>query len=176
MFWTHEKEKLLEKYLLEGNSYGVVGTMIGCSRNAAIGKAKRLGIVVKTTKRTVIPHPVRTRTYVRRRPYKKPVPKPIVVPKVEAKSKKRFRVRLPEDIITDEDFARYMKLPKESNLERLIDIPGQFQCHWIDGDVKGGTGVWCRKTTDGMPWCKDHFKMVYIAGTAFSNRKLKRKV
>lgn len=180
MFWTDEKEKLLEKYLLEGNSYGVVGQMIGCSRNAAIGKAKRLGIVIKTVATKTVAGPVQRRHV--KRPTGQGIPRApfqkVIKPRPKPKPKPmRFRVRLPEELRSDEGFAHYMKLPKEMKVNRIIDIPSDFACHWITGDVKAGSGVWCRQPVlQGTKWCPAHNKLVYVPGTAFSSRSLKRKL
>lgn len=42
-YWTTERMEILRLRVLENVSYRDIGTEIGCSRNAAISKAKRLG-------------------------------------------------------------------------------------------------------------------------------------
>lgn len=44
--WSDERSDKLRKLVAEGHSYGVIAKMIGgVSRNAAIGRAKRLGLI-----------------------------------------------------------------------------------------------------------------------------------
>lgn len=43
-FWNEDKIEWLRRCIKNGLSSGVTGEQIGCSRNAAIGKANRLGL------------------------------------------------------------------------------------------------------------------------------------
>jgi len=44
MIWTDEKVATLKRMRADGDSFGVIGKELGCSRNACIGKAAREGI------------------------------------------------------------------------------------------------------------------------------------
>lgn len=43
-FWTVDKVEQLRRLVAEGVPYGQIGNKLGCNRNAAIGKAHRLGL------------------------------------------------------------------------------------------------------------------------------------
>src|SRR5690349_8034205 len=49
-FWTEDKVTKLRKMVNDGYSFTLIGEAVGCSRNAAIGKALRLNIQSQNTK------------------------------------------------------------------------------------------------------------------------------
>lgn len=64
--WTDEKVELLKKLVRSGMSYKDIGGELGCSRNAAIGKARRLGIDTEHVRAHKLP----TRRTIRSREFK----------------------------------------------------------------------------------------------------------
>jgi hypothetical protein len=43
-FWTEERDAVLEREFSAGKAFSAIGRIIGCTRNAAIGRAGRLGL------------------------------------------------------------------------------------------------------------------------------------
>lgn len=43
-FWTPERIAILETYVAAGMPYLEIGQLLGCGKNAAIGKARRMGL------------------------------------------------------------------------------------------------------------------------------------
>lgn len=44
-FWTEDRVEKLKRMLADGDSSGAIGRELGCTRNAVIGKATRMGIM-----------------------------------------------------------------------------------------------------------------------------------
>jgi len=196
--WTPERIELLRQYLSTGKySFAQVGAILGCSRNAALSKARRLGIKVDPTRSTS--HPSRRRVPGKPRPARRPTketpyvpPAPKVAPapvpalpeaiapeaqqkavKAARKGKRRFRVRLPAWMHEDDD--QFFKYIAEIGLHASSDIhniPGRLQCKWITGDVLFGHAHWCRApVVANTSWCKKHLGLVYDVGRARITRK-----
>lgn len=188
MFWTDEKINILKDYHSKGYSFSQVAAKVGCTRNAAIDKAKRLGLLVagdpKITKKAAATRQARANgnktsvPSVPKKPRGKPPSKGLRDQKPEASRteitiKRRKRVRLPLELQADKAFAqRVLELQPVRGIE---DIPNIFQCKWIDGEVKIN-GKWCRApVVEGTCWCRKHIKRVYVEGTAYRKGRAPKK-
>ncbi len=183
MFWTDEKVETMRRMLNEGYSYSIVAAQIGCSRNAAIGKAKRIGIEIHARRRITKHTGPQVKTSVKvvekprdydanpMRPNRGFIPKPLKNAGVPFKPKSKLtkrRVRLPLDLKSDEAFELYMNTPKASRMVDITNIPGAFECKWITGDVKEGYARWCCcPTVENSPWCDEHIKIVYAPPSVY---------
>lgn len=154
MRWTEEVIKHLKVLLSQGKPYSEIAKKLDCTRNAAISAALRYGLQNKY-KPTLATSISRTKE-AKEKKLKTPVQKKIIPPK----KKHKFRVRLPKEFHNDKFFEDFMNREKTYS---VLDIPNHNECKFITGDVKYGTGVWCRKiTVPGKNWCEKHLKMVYI--------------
>ena len=144
------------KQLTKTHSYGQIAKILGKTRNAVIGKANRLSIEsVDNTSKIKFSSARINRTYVR----KKPLPKLIIEPiKV-----KKERVRLPENFV----YVRFTK-----STMKPPEIPSNSKCHYIYGDIKKKTAVWCcKRTINGTVWCKKHLKKIHPKKVEYDVKK-----
>lgn len=173
MTWTDERIELLKKLVKEGIPYSQIAYRLGgVSRSAAIGKARRLGLTSppkpEKPKAAVVPKP---------KPVLQPKPKPVAPPPPPVKP---ARVRLPPELQDDEAFeARIQEILTRSS-RSITDIPSDFECKWITGDVLSGDAYYCRAYTNGTSYCEKHRMLVYLPvadykGMAPTPRRRKRR-
>lgn len=179
MRWTDDKVNELTRLVTAGElSYALIADKLGCTRNAAIGKAKRLGLsspvsAVKKTKEPEpsgkAPKPSKTPMFKYRKQTKasvEPIPELI---------RKNKRVRLPNELKDKKAFEKHMAYLDDASIDRgsITDIPGPFSCKWITGDVKQPGAYWCRKPVrQGSCWCPKHHALAYAPASAYHGRRL----
>lgn len=193
-FWTNEKVEHLKKLVKEGHGYTYISQQLKCSRNAAIGKTTRLKLN-KTPVHTKAARSERSKpktVQVKKKtkplppepPPAPPAPPPepkVEQPKEEVKPTKplkyRKRVRLPMELKDDYNFELFWQNKDGDPINDIHDIPSQFECKWIDGDVRSGKACWCRKPTVGITsWCKYHSHVVYPPHTVYKKKPPKTAV
>jgi hypothetical protein len=137
MSWTDEKEAELRRLHAEGKSYSEIGAAIGVSRNAAIGKAKRLGLAGRNS------HQPRAReSHVRRRSATR-------IAYIKAQTGKP---RLPFIVKPPEEVSK--KPVKFSDL-------APTHCRWVlSGD--GINTLFCGDEIHSRSYCIHHFVRCYI--------------
>lgn len=157
MRWSDEDINKLKILLNKGESFAVISKQLGCSRNAAIGIATRLKLKSKNS-----PAGKGLKKGKKENSFKETT-KPIIkeTKPVIPKKKHKYRVRLPKEFHDDKFFEEFMK---SKHLPYTIyDIPAFNECKFITGDVKNGSGKWCRKpVVPAKNWCEHHLKRVYI--------------
>lgn len=150
--WTDQAVATLKDMVEKGVSYSLIGEALGCGRNAAIGKAHRLGLNGKFYPRqptvTKAPKPRAPR---RQGPYR---------PKLSRASVD------PVEIVTIPPLEEV----KEATLEEarpisLFDLK-LTSCRlpmWGHGEKPSDGGTYCgRRSLDGQPFCREHYRMVYV--------------
>lgn len=182
-FWTKKKVAQLEQMVKDGNTFSQIGRQLGCSRNAAVAKAHRMGWRGNSTAAAgwrarkaaeARGEPVPPRKRGAKRPLSAPSARD-QAPKGTTPPKKASRVRLPTHLKSDEAFQDLLTAGLQPRGTEITHIPGSRSCKWIDGDVKEGTAVWCRKpVTGGSHWCRHHHGRVYLAGTTYAELKKRR--
>lgn len=172
-FWTEEKSNLLRKLLSEGElSFQHIANKIGCSRSAAIGRAKRMGLQTPENRQKVN----------RPKPVNRVVPpkpnnfsnKPYVPLKSTPPPKRatRQRVRLPSAFDDDTYFFKWVsQLKPRPSRHEITAIPSMGSCKWITGDVREKNAYWCGKVAvAGTSWCDKHIHLVYQAASFYTGR------
>lgn len=128
MDWNDENIERLKAFVADGISYSQIGGELGCTRNAAIGKAKRLGLqqgknetgggtrrVIQTRKR------------------------------VQPMSRSKVVAEEPPPVLDDQGAAI------------TLATVGSKQCRWYVADSSGVDGQLCANPTPaGKPWCDHH--------------------
>lgn len=188
MFWTEDKIRLLKQIIeIDGREYSYAAKVLQCSRNAAVGKGGRLGLVSQNAARggkhnpnSKANNPVRPATngHVTRTALVPVSAAPVAPSKPVAKpaKTKRRRIRLSPELHEDDKlFFEIVANLKPRPSSTITNIPGKFQCKWITGDVKSDKdATWCRKPVkEGTCWCPAHYVRVYDVGRAFIKRKRK---
>lgn len=173
-FWTDQKIEELKKLVTEDVSYAEIALRLGCSRNSAIGKAVRLKIAASKAsaasggagiKKAAIAKQKYGPKTINVKKESKPLPPPPPKPKPEVYRK---RVRLPPELHDDKNFELFWQNKTVPPINDILNIPGQFECKWIDGDVRSGRASFCRKTVVGVTsWCPYHTKIVYPPASVY---------
>lgn len=183
MRWTDDKVEELTKLVEAGElSYALIADKLGCTRNAAIGKAKRLGLSnpVGVTKKTKprepsmgVAQPAKTAMFNYRKQTKASIePLPELI-------RKNKRVRLPDELKSEKAFEKHMTYLDDLTIERgdITDIPGPLGCKWITGDVKQPGAYWCRKPVkQGSCWCPKHHTLAYAPASAYHGRNVPKRL
>lgn len=134
-FWTDEREAELRR-LAEHKEYSgsELAERLGCSRNAIIGKCKRLGIELNPPRVSNKPRRVKTR-----QAPSEPIRWPI---------KPEIKLELPKEP-TSKTWIRFVKLRA-------------WSCKWpVEGDP--GPDMMCcgAKRVDDKPYCEHHCEIAY---------------
>lgn len=151
--WTDEAVAMLKDLVGKGVAYSLIGEALGCGRNAAIGKAHRLGLTGK----------------VYERPRNNPGPRP-ARPKPERREP--YRPKLSRAAVDPGELVSIVPLEevKEVALEEvrpisLFDLK-VTSCRfpmWKHGERPDDGGTYCgRRSLDGQPFCREHYRMVYV--------------
>lgn len=136
-FWTAERIETLRTFVAEGLSGGEIMKAMGApSRNSVIGKANRLGLRFKNTKKVAIP---------------KPSP-PVLVAKVTVPKS----VPLESDYIAMDPVDPVEAVePPRAGLVAIMDLR-IYHCRWPHDE--GVSTLYCGRVTTkiGAPYCVEH--------------------
>lgn len=131
-FWTQTKEKILKAMWGKGSSAREIGDKVGATKNAVIGKARRLEL------ETRIPENFVTKT--KKAPVKKVAPPP------------------PPPRPTTPGVTY---LPRGNASDLLMSLSAD-NCRWPDGDPAGDDFTFCAGKKQGSsPYCKIHSEIAY---------------
>ena len=131
-FWTQTKEKILKAMWGKGSSAREIGIKVGATKNAVIGKARRLEL------ETRIPENFVTKT--KKAPVKKVAPPP------------------PPPRPTTPGVTY---LPRGNASDLLMSLSAD-NCRWPDGDPAGDDFTFCAGKKQGSsPYCKIHSEIAY---------------
>lgn len=177
--WTDKMDKLLKKLIEECHyTYKDAATELGVSRNAAIGRGRRLELFVPPT---VIEKKKAEAKQAKIAEIKKRKEEAAAKTKAKAEAPpspphkpkpKRKRERLPPELRNDEIFSNWFDKPKEE--KTILDIPQAFECKWVFGDVKSGKAKWCRELIAGKSYCAVHLKMAYQPDSVWKARRSRK--
>ena len=152
--WTNERIDTMRRMLAEGHSTAVVAAFIGCSRNAVIGKVRRLEEATKErwTRRTGTTHGPR---------------------KVRMPDEGRAPRKAPTPAA---NFLPLMKpLPPQPPAPAVAYVPGKpatiltvTGCRWeVTGSVVTAEYRFCNgKVEDGKPYCAHHARLAVSPSSA----------
>jgi len=134
--WTDERVAMLRQLYDEGLSYGQIAAAIGgITRNAAIGKASRIGLDKRGAPTVSNGRKKPRMRYTRRHPFHRAAPVPIVAQELEPET-----------------------LPNPVTLGELKP----HHCRWIDGEVKGAETLYCGAgALKGHAYCGKHYRMAH---------------
>lgn len=184
--WTPAKVEALKKMItVDGLSYAEAAAMLGCSRNAALGKANRLKIAspngkgMSETKKMEMAKRKQDRergkAKVQAEAAQKAKQRELDAKKaklVEPVKQYKTRVRLPPEFHDDAYFKAFLETKNISFREDILNIPALRQCKWITGDVRAHRARWCRKPVDGTSqYCHDHRRIVYVPHSEYRRRR-----
>ena len=132
-FWTQTKEKILKAMWGKGSSAREIGDKVGATKNAVIGKARRLEL------ETRIPENFVTKT--KKAPVKKVAPPP------------------PPPSRPPTPGVKYLSRGNASDL--LMSLSAD-NCRWPDGHPSGDDLTFCAGKKQGSsPYCKIHSEIAY---------------
>jgi len=151
--WTDEAVAMLKDLVGKGMAYSLIGEALGCGRNAAIGKAHRLGLTGK----------------VYERPRNNPGPRPA---RSKPERREPYRPKLSRAAVDPGELVSIVPLEevKEVALEEvrpisLFDLK-VTSCRfplWRHGTKPEDGGIYCgRRALDGQPFCREHYRMCYV--------------
>lgn len=138
--------QLLRRLWLEGTPTAEIGRQLGCSTNAAIGKAHRLRLPVR-------PSPIRRGATPDDSPAKPKLRATDLAPPLPAVKPIRATQRAPQ------------RAPARAKVVVPVLICGRvLQCAWPVGDPKARNFHFCDHNTEpGRPYCADHILIAYRA-------------
>lgn len=192
-FWTEVKVNELRSLVDQGIPFSEIGAKLGCSRNAAIGKALREKIRAKFSPgagrrpakdKSAQTAPARQRGKVTVATVDiKPVepespPPPVERPyqAVRALPSGRSRVMLPPSLNHDDNFDLHIEsIVSRTPRLNIHLIPSDKQCKWITGDTRSPDAYWCRMVVRaGTHYCETHAQIMYVPPKERSPRKVRK--
>jgi GcrA cell cycle regulator len=136
-FWTQTKEKILKAMWGKGSSAREIGDKVGATRNAVIGKARRLELEARVPENFV--------TKTKKAPVKKVAPPPPPPPRSTTPG------------------VKYLSRGSASDL--LMSLSAD-NCRWPDGHPSGDDFTFCAGKKQGSsPYCKIHSEIAYTPAT-----------
>lgn len=178
--WTQERIEDLKRLVAEGLTYAQIGALWGISRNAALGKAHRLGLKVRHGGKRIA-----TKAKAGRVPQaaKKQRARPVVVPRSNVPAKRARSAAEREGTKTPwrskADFNGGVPLEVGTSMKILAGdgwdaLPGSCPvpleahktgCRWPIGDpMEPGFGF-CNEATEGKSvYCALHSRRAYTVG------------
>lgn len=189
--WPAEEITRLRKLTAEGASAAQIGTLLGRSRNAIIGKWHRLGVDVPGRRRVWNPLAVQkltqrwiggyTATQIADELGMSAIAvsskigemrkKNSEIPKRKAGGYRpprhpRTRLEIVEKIVVGPN-KRHSSKP---GTVLLIDLTAD-KCHFIPGEVQGGRTLYCGgEAIPGLPYCLEHARMCYQMPRTYAQR------
>ena len=156
MPWTEDKVSELRELWDQGLPTSQIGTILGFTKNAVVGKAHRIGL--------------------ERRP--SPIKRSIMKPD-RKKARAPLMPNLSVNLKSDEDFKhtkdKKENLIKKKNSENfLLLLNNQIGCEWPIGHPNEIDFHYCGKDRiDGKPYCEEHCSTAYIMPDTIKNEELK---
>lgn len=141
--WTPDRIAMLRRLCAEGLSFDTIGGLMGISRSAAIGKAKRLGIQKFPAKPSPRQRPVTA------------CGKRILTP----------RIVTSEPVKAADDAPAPLMVP-------LLDLEPNM-CRWPCGDPRDPAFGFCgHEARTGSSWCEHHYRRAFAGCPSVSRGKL----
>jgi GcrA cell cycle regulator len=165
--WTPEMDERLKQLRIDGLSFRDIGLTMQVTRNAAVGRAKRLrakGVAIAAT----VPFSFRVRRAGRGRP---PEPKPIrtAAENVGTGLHRATAPQKPWRVVSE---AAWIPLDPDA-VKPLIGRP-PFTCAWPVGG-EGSDTVCCGKPAmTGKPYCAYHHALAFIPSKPLTERDIRR--
>lgn len=156
MEWTGENVEYLRKNW-KHYSATELGAYFGCTRNAVIGKARRLNLPPKKTgvkrEKRVLPKRARIDKHLTEK-----------VRKARAKAKAEpKRTRLGSGALTPGQTDTLHVEEREHKKVPLRDLKKNIrECRWIIGQINGYDTIFCGDpVVEGKSWCPEHHRLVF---------------
>ena len=147
MTWTEEIIEQLKKWRYTGLTGRQIGELLGCSRNAVIGKCYRMGIPGWPANKCGGGVPKGYQREERKRP-----------PKVDKKVTVRVR-RLPTRDFWVKCVPFHAGTDPHKTPIKLMELRS-YHCRWPIGDPKEPDFGFCGSPADfGKPYCDEHHRM-----------------
>ncbi len=143
--WTDERIALLREQWTAGNSASVCAKVLGCSRNAVIGKVHRLNLAKRISTQFARAR-AKPKKYVSGQ-FRKSRAKAKVIPFYGSREPVIRKVAMPAP------------LPPNCEPIRLLALPNQA-CHYPVGEATGERQMFCGMAT-GATYCAYHARMMY---------------
>lgn len=159
MSWTQDQINLMIKMANEGYSSTQISNIINKTRNAVVGKCRRLGVQLKGK---IFSRKSSVRVYPKKLRKAKTMPKPpkaIIAPKPK---------RPPRITLTEDDFMTYKPEPtlylrtRNKDGTKEVHFPDKHCCRYIYGEMEGYPR-WCGTPTkdEKSSWCQYHHELIY---------------
>ena len=131
MDWTPAALDQLRALAMAGRSYEFIAAQLGCTKNAVVGKAHRLGLPKR-------PSPIGASVVTGRPAKARPAPKPAAEARPKSEADRRAAMPTPP-------LAR-------------VTAPGAHRaCQWIEGPPRGAATLFCgAATAPGSSFCAVH--------------------
>lgn len=153
-WWTDERVALLRKKWEEGVSAGQIGALMGCTRNAVIGKVTRMGLGRRITNFRLAGKLGAQRRRINQR-------------REEAKTATERKTSRVAELLKSEGFVPrdddvVMPVESRKSMETLTD----HCCRWPVGDPLEKDFYFCgQPRVPGIAYCVAHVRKAYVAPT-----------
>ena len=147
--WNIWHHATLRSMAADGKSAREIGLVIGKTRNACIGMARRKGIQLTAKPSHTRVHHAKPKAHSTEIAELPPaLPKPALV---------RFPMtELPNPQVYVEIAVAPRIHPKASNVATLLDRRSD-QCGWIVGEITSNSQICAQPVVEGSSWCERHF-------------------
>lgn len=159
--WSDDRIAKLKKLFEGGLPFSEIAAQIGgVSRNAVIGKARRLGLVRDEEKGPLSAVPLkRTAAPVRTTPFRPQVATQAPPPKKPARDNPALAPDF--EVELDPEPLPYDDIVPMSQRVSLLGL-SEANCHWPVGDPESPAFFFCGgKSLTGLPYCAFHSRIAY---------------
>lgn len=152
--WTDENIEIARMGMVAGHSAAQIGRVLGCTRNAVIGKMGRMGIKSQNIKGFQTGQPGGP----------KPLPKPAPRPNMMTINARAARARVgksepPRIPVAEPQDAPI--IPPRTSGKSLLEL-APHDCRWPYGDVGEETFFFCgHEAIEDRPYCLGHCSIAY---------------
>lgn len=170
-FWTEDRDAVLEREFSAGKAFSAIGRIIGCTRNAAIGRAGRLGLT--RSAEAWAPNKARPQIHTERltSSTRQAPPKPKAPPKARPTIVGNNTViEQPQRPARAEKPAGDAWAPIPGTVARAFDGYSYLKCNWPLDDENGEPTLRCCLPITRGAFCSGHAARGYQAPKGSAKR------